>query len=1595
MGWTDLIDQPAANKPIKAKSTNWTDIPDELGITETEQWPLLPDTADTTRGGRSPMYTDATTGQKGEKQFNQFIPSSSHVPLPAPPTQYKPAFNPQTLAQSPDYLGQTPEVQKQMMSSLLQGQSNMVGKKDMFTTGSQRDVMGIGGDQQRREAQVNKPIEYLQGEMEHRSVTDPKFYTENIPRSAVRGAAKLVTLAPLLAGGAPAFLGYGALEAGTASLDAKPNESMVSAGMANVGEQISGLGRMLTDPVNIFERKDANSPWEPANTRASYAWDSPGEALIDTVFAKHAATGAIKTAGRVWDKATKVTPNQGRFDNLVSEQISNMASGGLKGKRTPAQRKAYDRKAAESFEFILQNKDLFNVIDNEGQRIDLPRNRVELAEFVDQGKKLAFTEYDYLRQQADGFSEGVKVGPIIQQLRSIIEDPNNQTVEARPIVDAATRKLAEFEKFATDNNGQYSMSQAQNAIKINNEKLQAMYGKGASYEETVSAVVDKGIAEILRKELDSAIESSQGEGYQEWKNKYGALKAIEEDINRAANKQRNAPDFKVDFGDIYTISKLALAAAKVDPAIAVGAGAGWLMKRTAKRYTPDPTIERTFKKLDKLLPKRPDYVEPTIDSTAYPKSLFEGEVMPTEQKMLPEPYRAPIEGEILPPDPQQLPAGRNLRITEDPYVDYGVEPKTIIPPYKPEPAIIEGEYKPVNQKALEWADDPAKMDPRLTPEGAYAEWLKAEEAGDAPAVAFWQDRMKEAVLAAKKIGKKVALPAAVLALTQMDDEERNKLGMLGLVGATAMVGKGKTEPVFYSQLLKSLDEIVPAGKSIVGTPEVQLKGTPEKRIMTPQGEKVIPAREGGIVPGKSVDRVLFELSKKAGIKESELRASGIQDALKGVKQIVNREVAPNEVGVMSVKQLAEIAEQKLPKLGEDVYGVNKYRDEYATADGQRIMTLRKIRDKVVEADRADGVQTMPSDAMDFVKLQAGSGFKHLKETYPDLAPLFEKYNNENKIASELFDKKNEASNKSPQFSGYQAIKSQEGVIPGSYTEKFVTLPKTGKGVAEAIDSPANEFLASFGEEQYTGVKEPSWLDEHNQYSYTKNPMVRVRYDDVIKPDGRKVRRLQEIQEPKQVNIDSKSAESKAKANFEANSNRKWDDVSTEDKAKLIKEQEGIVPQDLATRALDMGIKQLIADAKRDGMDGIEWSTGEQQRDLYDSALRGVADEARYNPETQELTIYKNGQPSKQGQSIIPKRVKPEEIENYIGKAGAERLLSSEVRKPSQKWKQVSGMEPETHSLQGTRLETFLDPETGKWEIYDGEEYIGNRSNLLDAMLRAQQLNQGGALPKEHIATDLSIDAKWPGQLYGDFSNHKIVPKKLSWDVGEYGLESEVQGNKGYFIEEVGDNSGRFGVSVEIPETGKVTEIGIYKDIESAKNAAQEHNNSTMELISKQGSGDFNYSATVPRLLKQYGKGEFGVGKGEGYKVERLGDGDYAIVKPDGTRYRTGRYYSTRAQAEAELKSYHDNDMLKEEGVGQPVMWFTKETPTSFPIYEGTTGIFKMLQEEIKKEGGKASGVAKVALKYGVPAALLAKFLSGADEEKKKLLPNFKNLPKQQ
>ena len=1495
-GWKaydDTIDVP------KASANGWTSYDEDIAKMQAGG-----DTRDTKKG-RYPIVINDTTGAKHEIHFGQL--ATPEMPLPQQKPQYQGGFNPQTLAQSPDYQASPPQVQQQMMNNLLQSQAGMLSQKGrMFGTGTKRDVMGIGGSGQQRQAQSAKPQEYLAGEMPHWTVsgalTDPeeaKTALKSIPRSAVRGAAKAVELVPFFAAGglaAPAYAAkagigamglYGAAQAGSATLDAKEGER-TRAFTENLGEQASGLGRMLTDPFNIAERKDTTKPWSPGNTRASYSWDSPGEAAIDAVFGYEAGKGLAKSGKWVWDEKIKTKPNQEQFMRTAADNVSKMASGSTKGKMTPAQRKGYDRKAGEAFEFILQNKDLFNVLDNEGQRIELPRNRVELAEFIDQGKNIAFKEYDYLRQQTEGLGTGIKLDPVITELERIIADPNNRTVEAKPIVEAARKKLAEYGQQMAETEGQYSLSQAQNAITIANQKLKTMYGKGASYADTVEAVIDKGIADVLRKEMDKIIDSAEGPSYQDWKNKYAALKAIEEDVNRAANRQRNAPEMSVDFSDVYSMSKLALSLAKADPAIGGAAAAGWLTKKTINRYKPDPTIERTFKKLNKLVepPKDNSLVGPEYFGL---KSTPREQFIPTQDRPPQSPLNRP--GDIDPSLrdlPQTLPIERGERISPTEIQDPSLRNIAPTEEFSPRDTALENKFD-LSHQIPKTGNEPSPVTLQRPPAGEQAASRSAVNGPTSTPqdvspvdISYTRQKLTDLGFTTDQVNsmldavKKGVLPVvAITAYMAMDDDQK-KASMPLLLG---MVG-GKP---FYSELRKAVE-----------SPKF-----PES------------------IKGQSLPNAIGKLGN---VTKAEMDAVGIFDLAR--KDRVTR------------AEILDAIEKKGIKLGKDVYGGVSQLDPLT----KREMAANQIRE---DLGRRGELTSDVEDAFD-AWVESGSS----RDAYA-LEKLIKMDPTEWDIQAA------DTQGKQPQFSGYQAIKSQEGVVPGSYTEEFVTVEE-GKSMsplaleikhvttfdgrklyaAEHPSSHTRYGLAETPEEAMRIAKEYiennelveesyRWKDEHAAYSDTKNPLVRIRYDVKELPDGRKVMRLQELQDPKEV--------------------------------RRGRTGEGSVPQALSERAMDIGIKKAIATAKEQGLDGIEWSTGEQQRDLYNSALRGVADEARWNPETLELTVYKNGSLTQ----TVP-NVAKDALEDYIGKSGATRLLESEIRTPSNKWKRISGMEPETHSLQGTRLETFLDPETNKWEIYDGEEYIGNRNSLSDAMLRAQQLNKGGALPKEHIATDLSIDAKWPGKLYGDFVTN---PSR-------------------YEMKEIDHGHRKTWEVIEVSPDGKSTVVEEFmgtRGRDKAIKSMQDYNNNSRNGVTP----DFDYKATVPSLLKKYGKGEFGVSApiNPTWEPKKL----FQVRNAEGEGLASDTNFLTRDAAQSFIDARPNRDYFISEvnettvphlgkkpapEQNQPVMWFTDKTPSSFAMYMHP---------------------ATIVAATGLSLALVKQFLSLDDKEKKKMAEKYVKL----
>lgn len=714
MGWTDTVDETPSVQPKSAGG--WTDIPDPLAFDATK----IGDTKDVVsrkgKAGRSPMYANPDGGPEVEKHFGQL--ASAQVPLSEDPIKKRRMYG-QQLTQSPQYREQMAnfirkEGKRDIPRELINATPFLEPIADTYTGGvynnpihPERTVESTLGFKP-TEGVVPSALNAV-----NRAVTDPQRWINK----AAYGAAGL---------------GQSALET-AAGLDKEKTLSKFA--KENIEPVKTATG--LADVEEAY--KTGKTDFTFPKARAAYEEDLVNTAVIGKMGLEGMKTGA-RALGKGWDFAGEfnpmsMKPDQARFTRMSAEMGPKMATASAKGSKGTRRSKEMDAAYAAVDADMLANKDLIHVEDSDGNRVDLPRDRVTRADFINQGEQLVFNEFDRLMKETN---VNVPLQPVIKWLDDFITDPTNKSREAAPLVEAAKAAKAEYEQYLADG---YTPSAAQHAIKIANDNLKSAYGQPSS--EAAKAVIGKGAATALRKSLDKTISEFTGEEYQPLKNKYGAYAKVSEDAATAALRQRNQPIGSVDFSDVYSMSKLALAVAKADPAIAAGATAGWLVKKMSDKYKPDRVVADTYKKLDKLLPKKP-YVEEPLDYKVTSRPRY----APNEQKRL---YGSRAEGELSSGQPKQLTTPPSKQL-EAPSVEGEVINKPIVTPYTPKPQVVEGEYTPVNQKALEWADDPAKLDPRLTVDGAFEEFYKAQEAGDKPAADFWEGKMKDAMKKTKTKG---------------------------------------------------------------------------------------------------------------------------------------------------------------------------------------------------------------------------------------------------------------------------------------------------------------------------------------------------------------------------------------------------------------------------------------------------------------------------------------------------------------------------------------------------------------------------------------------------------------------------------------------------------------------------------------------------------------------------------------------------------------------------------------------------------------------------------------------------------------------------
>lgn len=141
---------------------------------------------------------------------------------------------------------------------------------------------------------------------------------------------------------------------------------------------------------------------------------------------------------------------------------------------------------------------------------------------------------------------------------------------------------------------------------------------------------------------------------------------------------------------------------------------------------------------------------------------------------------------------------------------------------------------------------------------------------------------------------------------------------------------------------------------------------------------------------------------------------------------------------------------------------------------------------------------------------------------------------------------------------------------------------------------------------------------------------------------------------------------------------------------------------------ELALKRMLRYATENGFDKIAWTTGEQQAERYD--LSKQIDSVQYYPDTQRLIAVKNGDPV-----INRPGTKPEELENYIGKDVAKRLVESKTTLGT-------GDRP-YHSLSGLELKV------------GGEGMKGFYDQIIPSFLNKYTKKWGGKVSKTNLSQE--------------------------------------------------------------------------------------------------------------------------------------------------------------------------------------------------------------------------------------------------------------------
>jgi ParB-like chromosome segregation protein Spo0J/2'-5' RNA ligase len=147
---------------------------------------------------------------------------------------------------------------------------------------------------------------------------------------------------------------------------------------------------------------------------------------------------------------------------------------------------------------------------------------------------------------------------------------------------------------------------------------------------------------------------------------------------------------------------------------------------------------------------------------------------------------------------------------------------------------------------------------------------------------------------------------------------------------------------------------------------------------------------------------------------------------------------------------------------------------------------------------------------------------------------------------------------------------------------------------------------------------------------------------------------------------------------------------------------------------ELAMKRMLRAAAENGYDKLAWVTGEQTADRYD--LSKHIDRLTYTPSEGRLVATKG----EAGRGVFDRKVRPEELSDYVGKDAAEKLLKSPLSKDKEgiEYREISGLDLKVggewaKNLYDRAIPNFLSKYGKKWGVKIGTaEFASHRYGIV-------------------------------------------------------------------------------------------------------------------------------------------------------------------------------------------------------------------------------------------------------------------------------------------